>query len=157
MDIDAPLPLLGGLSPARFMQRHWQRKPLLVRGAVPGIAPLLDRDAIRALAGRDDVESRIVEQGEGDAWKLRRGPFGPRGLPAFSRPRWTVLLQGLDLHLDTAHALLRQFRFIPDARRMAAASGRTSTATTCSCSRCRGSAAGAGAGSATCNCARTCR
>ena len=32
---DLPLPLLGGLTPERFMRRHWQKKPLLVRQALP--------------------------------------------------------------------------------------------------------------------------
>ena len=35
MDIEAPQALLGGLSPARFMRRHWQKRPLLVRQAWP--------------------------------------------------------------------------------------------------------------------------
>ena len=39
MDVDAALPLLGGLSPAAFMLRHWQKKPLLVRQAWPGVRP----------------------------------------------------------------------------------------------------------------------
>ena len=29
---------------------------------------------------------------------------------------WTVLIQGVDLHHDSVHALLQQFRFVPDAR-----------------------------------------
>jgi 50S ribosomal protein L16 3-hydroxylase len=33
-----------------------------------------------------------------------------------ARPRWTLLVQGLDLHADAAHALLQQFRFVPEAR-----------------------------------------
>ena len=36
MDIQQPLALLGGLTPAQFMRRHWQKKPLLVRQALPG-------------------------------------------------------------------------------------------------------------------------
>jgi hypothetical protein len=35
--IDEPTPLLGGLSPQAFMRRHWQKKPLLIRQAVPGV------------------------------------------------------------------------------------------------------------------------
>ncbi|HRZ63251.1 MAG TPA: cupin domain-containing protein, partial [Rubrivivax sp.] len=34
MDPDQALPLLGGLTPAQFMRRHWQKKPLLVRQAL---------------------------------------------------------------------------------------------------------------------------
>ena len=41
MDVNAPLALLGGLKPAAFMKRHWQKKPLLVHQAWPGVqAPL---------------------------------------------------------------------------------------------------------------------
>jgi len=115
MDIDAPLPLLGGLSPSRFMQRHWQRKPLLVRGAMPDVQPPLGRAQLFELAGQDGVESRLVEQGD-RGWRLRRGPFQRRALPPLGRPGWTLLVQGLDLHVDAAHALLQQFRFVPGAR-----------------------------------------
>lgn len=117
MDVDLALPLLGGLSPAAFMRRHWHKKPLLVRGALPGVLPPLPRAALFALAARDDVESRLVEQrGGGRGWSLRRGPFGRRALPPLSRPGWSLLVQGLDLHDDGARALLERFRFVPDAR-----------------------------------------
>ncbi|HYD75776.1 JmjC domain-containing protein [Ramlibacter sp.] len=116
MDVHLPLPLLGGLSPRQFMKRHWQRKPLLVRGAVPAFQPLLSRSELFALAAREEVESRIVEQRAGAKWNLRRGPFGRRALPPLARPGWTLLVQGVDLHLDAAHELLQSFRFVPQAR-----------------------------------------
>lgn len=115
MDLDQATPLLGGLSPKRFMARHWQRKPLLVRQAWPGVAPPLDRTALFALAGRDGVESRLLERHDG-RWRLRHGPFARRALPPVACPNWTLLVQGLDLHLDAAHAMLAQFRFVPEAR-----------------------------------------
>jgi 50S ribosomal protein L16 3-hydroxylase len=115
-----PLPLLGGLSPATFMRRHWQRKPLLVRQAWPGVAPPLARPALFALAQQDGVESRLVQRlGDGSAaadWRVRRGPFGRRALPPLARPGWTLLVQGLDLHVPAARDLLEAFRFVPDAR-----------------------------------------
>lgn len=114
-DIDAPLPLLGGLSPSRFMRRHWQKKPLLVRQAVAGVEPLLDRGALFALASRDDVESRLVRR-EGRRWHLRRGPLPRRAIPPLVQRGWTLLVQGLDLHLEPAHQLMSRFRFVPDAR-----------------------------------------
>ncbi len=36
---DLPTPLLGGLTPAQFMRRYWQKKPLLIRQAIPGVTP----------------------------------------------------------------------------------------------------------------------
>jgi 50S ribosomal protein L16 3-hydroxylase len=115
MDLDAPLALLGGLSPQAFMRRHWQKKPLLVRQALPGIGAPLARAALFELAARDDVESRLVERREG-RWRVRHGPLGRRALPPLGRPDWTLLVQGLDLHVAAAHALLQRFRFVPAAR-----------------------------------------
>ncbi|MBX3622440.1 MAG: cupin domain-containing protein [Rhizobacter sp.] len=115
MTITAPMPLLGGLSPAIFMRRHWQKRPLLIRQAVPGVQPLASRAELFALAGRDDVESRlIVHRGQG--WALKHGPFTRRAFPPVSQGKWTLLVQGLDTHLDAAHELMSRFRFVPDAR-----------------------------------------
>lgn len=115
MDVTLALPLLGGLTAQQFMRRHWQKKPLLVRQAIPGFRPLLDRSSLFRLAGEPQVESRLVQQGAG-GWRMKQGPFGPRSLPALSAGAWTLLVQGVDLHDARAHALLQRFRFIPDAR-----------------------------------------
>jgi 50S ribosomal protein L16 3-hydroxylase len=117
MDTTQPLTLLGGISPERFMRQYWQKKPLLIRQAVPGMQPLLARAALFALAGQDDVESRLITRAaSGSSWHLRHGPFARTAIPKLSQPGWTLLVQGLDLHLDAAHALLEQFAFVPRAR-----------------------------------------
>jgi 50S ribosomal protein L16 3-hydroxylase len=117
MDLDTALPLLGGLSAQTFMRRHWQKKPLLVRAALPGMQPLLTRAQLFDLAGQASVQSRLVEQTQsGPGWQLRTGPFTRRQLPAANKPGWTLLVQGLDLHHRGAHELLQRFRFVPDAR-----------------------------------------
>ena len=115
MNVADPLPLLGGLTPAQFMKRHWQKKPLLVRQAFPGIQPPQTRAQLFALAADDDVESRCVLR-RGDTWQLRQGPFQRRSLPPFAQPGWTLLVQGVDLHVPAAHRLMSCFRFVPDAR-----------------------------------------
>ena len=115
MDGDLKLPLLGQLSPRQFMRRHWQKSPYLIRQAVPGVQPPVECNALFELAGRDDVESRLVAQA-GGRWKLRHGPFTRRQIPPRRRPGWTLLVQGLDLHVPAARALLDAFRFVPEAR-----------------------------------------
>lgn len=118
MDVNLPLPLLGGLSPDVFMKEYWQKKPLLVRQAIPNFKPLLDRSALFELADREDGQARLVIQkpGETPAWQFKQGPFERRELPALKRPGWTVLVQGVDLQDDSIHNLMNQFRFVPDAR-----------------------------------------
>ena len=115
MDVNQPLALLAGLSPAQFMCRHWQKKPLLVRQAIAGYQPFLSRAALFKMAGREQVESRLIVQSD-KGWRMKQGPFAPRGLPPLSREGWTLLVQGVDLHEAAGHALLQQFRFVPDAR-----------------------------------------
>jgi 50S ribosomal protein L16 3-hydroxylase len=116
MDINQGQSLLGGLSPAQFMRRHWHKKPLLVRQAVPGVQPTVTRAQMFALAARDDVESRLVQRHADDRWRLRHGPLPRSALPPLVQPGWTLLVQGLDLHVDAAHALMSRFRFVPAAR-----------------------------------------
>ena len=111
-----PLPLLGGLTPREFMARHWQQRPLLVRGAMPGIDAPVARPELFALAARDDVESRLVRLTGRSSWTLEHGPFARGALPALKLPGWTLLVQGVDLHHDAAYELLGRFRFVPDAR-----------------------------------------
>lgn len=115
MDIQQPLTLLGGLTPAQFMRRHWHKKPLLVRQAIPNFQPPVLRPEMFALAAQESVESRLVQQIKG-GWKLRHGPFARRSLPAMSQREWTLLVQGVDLHNDAVHQLMHQFRFVPEAR-----------------------------------------
>lgn len=116
MDINTPLTLLGGLTASQFMRRHWHKKPLLVRQAIPGFKAPIPRARLLAMASEDGVESRLIQQLEGDNWKLSHGPLSRRSLPALTKPGWTVLVQGVDMHDAKAHELLQQFRFVPEAR-----------------------------------------
>jgi 50S ribosomal protein L16 3-hydroxylase len=104
--------LLGGLTPREFLRRHWQKRPLFVRGALPRFGGVLSERELAALAARDDVESRVVER-RGRRYDTLHGPF------ARLRPRrrdWTLLVSGVNLHHAGADALLRRFSFVPQAR-----------------------------------------
>lgn len=121
--LDQPWPLLGGLSAQTFMRKYWQKKPLLIRQAIAGVVSPVNRAEMFELAGRDDVESRLVVQGgpakgkkAAPEWALHHGPITRARIPKLNQPRWTLLVQGLDLHVPAAHELIKQFRFVPDAR-----------------------------------------
>lgn len=126
--VDTPLTLLGGLTAQQFMKKHWQKKPLLVRGAIPGFKPLLTRPQLVDLSVREDVESRLIVQTLAQAagkpkkkaadpgWTLGHGPFKKGAFPPVDQPGWTLLVQGVDLHNDALHELLNRFRFVPDVR-----------------------------------------
>ncbi|MGE8317890.1 MAG: JmjC domain-containing protein [Comamonas sp.] len=118
MDIEQALPLLGGISPAQFMRKYWQKKPLLVRGAVTDWKALglpLPRAELFELAGEEGVESRLI-QNRGGEWSVKHGPLGRKALPALKTREWTLLVQGVDLHRPAVHQLLQRFAFVPAAR-----------------------------------------
>jgi 50S ribosomal protein L16 3-hydroxylase len=107
--------LLDGAAAARFLHRHWQRRPLLIRQAIAGFRRILSWPEFLALATRDDVESRLVVRERG-RWTLAHGPFRRRDFRALPERNWTLLVQGVNLHVAAADALLRRFSFIPYAR-----------------------------------------
>jgi len=106
---DAPL---GGLSPKEFLRRHWQKRPLLVRRALPGFRSVIGKRALFSLAARRDVESRLVKR-TGLRWEVTQGPVA--GLPRNPQD-WTLLVNGVNLHQQKAEQLLRRFAFLPQAR-----------------------------------------
>lgn len=107
--------LLGGMTARNFLRRHWQKAPLLVRGAVPGFAGLLDFAAMSRLAQRDDCESRLVLR-DGDRWTLEQGPFTAARLRRLPARGWTLLVQGLEQFDGAARDLLARFDFMPASR-----------------------------------------
>jgi 50S ribosomal protein L16 3-hydroxylase len=107
------LQLLGNITPAQFLRDYWHKKPLLIRQAIPGFKPLLTFAKLAELTRQKHVESRLVTLAGGQ-WDMQFGPFSE--LPPRSQREWTMLVQGVNLFDERADALLRQFRFVPDAR-----------------------------------------
>jgi 50S ribosomal protein L16 3-hydroxylase len=109
------LPLLAGLTARQFLSRHWQKKPLLVRQAVPGFQGPLTRAAALRLAQSRKLESRLVTR-LGGRWLLAHGPLARSMLAALPARNWTVLLQGFNHVNAEADDLLHRFDFIPYVR-----------------------------------------
>ena len=113
IDPNQKIDLLGQRSPASFMKQYWQRKPLLIRNAIPDFKPPVSFTDLKNLAKQDNVESRLIWQ-ENNTWNMENGPFSR--FPKITEPDWTLLVQSMDLHHDALAQLMQQFRFIPDAR-----------------------------------------
>ena len=116
MNPDAPLQLLGGLTPREFMRDYWQKKPLLVRQAIPDFESPISPDELAGLALEDEVESRIVlEHGE-HPWELRRGPFAEDAFSQLPEKDWTLLVQAVDQFVPEVAELIEDFKFLPKWR-----------------------------------------
>jgi len=114
--------LLDELTPGRFLRRHWQKRPLFVRRALPGFRGAIGTNALFALAARSEVESRLVER-RGKRWQVTHGPLSQSRLTRLVRSNtragvrnWTLLVNGVNYYSAPAENLLRRFSFIPQAR-----------------------------------------
>lgn len=107
----------GDLTPRDFLERYWQKRPLLIRGAVPEITSPLPADALFALAGESDTISRLITAPhDGASWTCRRGPFDAPDFEALPDHGWTLLIQEADRKVDACAALLDRFRIVPNWR-----------------------------------------
>ena len=115
MKNNQPLTILNGLSAQQFLRDYWQKKPLLVRGAIKDFVEPLSVAEILELAGRDEAESRLITR-RGRDWDLQHGPISRKVLRTAADSRWTVLVQDTQHFSHEAYQLLKQFAFIPYAR-----------------------------------------
>ena len=106
---------LGNMPVREFLARYWQRRPALIRRALPGFTSPFAAETLFELSLRDEVESRLIDRARG-RWRLRHGPLPRAAIPSRKRAGWTLLVQGVDLHLQAGADLLARFRFLPDAR-----------------------------------------
>ena len=110
--------VLGDLPAATFLRDYWQKRPLVVRQAVPGFAGLVRSDELLALATRSDAVSRLViEHPRRRArWERHDGPFGAIDATMLPPSHWTMLVHGLESLVPGGWELLRRFSFVPAAR-----------------------------------------
>lgn len=103
-----------GMPAADFLRDYWQKRPLLIRGALPGFESPLSPEDLAGLACEDGVLARIVaHDAQADKWMLRHGPFPEDMFPDMPHHDWTLLVQDVDKWDADVRALLARFDFLP--------------------------------------------
>ena len=106
-------PILGDLTADQFLAEYWQKKPLLIRNAIPNFEPPINGDDLAGLSLEAEVESRLVI---GDDWALEHGPFEESRFASLPEQNWSLLVQGVDLWVPEVADLLSSFDFLPSWR-----------------------------------------
>jgi 50S ribosomal protein L16 3-hydroxylase len=104
------------VTPESFLHLFWQKRPLLMRGALADYRCPLSPEELAGLACDPAIESRIVVQADRQEWRLHHGPFTEDDFAGLPETRWTLLVQDVDKHLPEIARLLDAFIFLPDWR-----------------------------------------
>ena len=109
-----PMTLLGDRTPEAFLSEYWQKKPLLIRNALPGYVSPISPDELAGLACEDDIESRLILERDGPApWSVEYGSINEDRFSTLPETHWTLLVQECNRYVPELAELIEQFNFIP--------------------------------------------
>lgn len=111
------LTLLGERSAETFLRDYWQKKPLLIRNALPHFQSPITPDELAGLSCEEDVESRLILEHAGSApWSVEHGPIDENRFNELPETHWTLLVQECHRYVPELAELMGQFNFIPSWR-----------------------------------------
>ena len=113
-----PLDILGGITAEQFLAEYWQKKPLLVRNALPEIASLLEPNDVMELALEENISARLIKQKDKDPnqWAVKSSPLIKGDFQKMPK-LWTLLVQAVDHYSFDLAEMWKKFSFIPQWRR----------------------------------------
>lgn len=112
------LAVLGGITAEQFLTEYWQKKPLLVRNALPEIKNLLEPTDVMELALDENINARLIKQKDKDPnhWSVKSSPLMKADFQKMPK-LWTLLIQAVDHYSFDLAKLWKKFPFIPQWRR----------------------------------------
>ena len=112
------LDVLGGITAEQFLSEYWQKKPLLVRNALPEITDLLEPNDVMELALDENITARLIKQKDKDSnqWTVKTSPLIKGDFQKMPK-LWTLLVQAVDHYSIDLAEMWKKFPFIPQWRR----------------------------------------
>jgi len=108
---------LGELTPERFLRDYWQKRPLVIRQAFPGLESPITAEELAGLSCEAGVDSRIViEKGGEHPWQAIYGPMDEAIFASLPESHWTLLVNDVEKHIPELAWIVDRFRFIPEWR-----------------------------------------
>ncbi|MDG2939013.1 cupin domain-containing protein [Bisgaard Taxon 10/6] len=99
-----------------FLRDYWQKKPLVMRNALPEIVGMFEPQDIFELAQSEEVTARLVRQYNDDDWRVKLSPLNAEDFAALPE-KWSVLVQNLEQWSVELGEMWNRFGFIPQWQR----------------------------------------
>jgi 50S ribosomal protein L16 3-hydroxylase len=104
---------LGKISKEVFIKQYWNKKPLLIKQAVPEVAHYANFKDFYDLASDEEFETRMVYEKGGDyPWQAIQGPFRKKDYK--KNALWTLICHNLELLNTDFYNLKQNVNFIPE-------------------------------------------
>lgn len=117
IEITASAGQVLGMPPEDFLRDVWQKRPLLIRRALPDFSSPISPDELAGLSCEEGTLSRlIVHDAASDEWQVRSGPLPENVFANLPESDWTLLVQDVDKWDEDVAPLLAHFRFLPGWR-----------------------------------------
>ncbi len=105
---------LQGFDKSDFIRQYWQKKPCLIRQAIPDFKSPISPQELAGLACEDEIHSRlIIEKGAQTPWQLSYGPFAEEVFTSLPESHYSLLVSECEKWIPECRSLLAQFQFIP--------------------------------------------
>ncbi len=96
-----------------FLERHWQKRPVVLKRGFNNFIDPISPDELAGLAMESEVDSRLVSHQDGK-WQVSHGPF--ESYDHLGETNWSLLVQAVNHWHEPTAALMRPFRELPDWR-----------------------------------------
>lgn len=104
------------ITPEIFLRDYWQKKPLVVRNALPQIVGMFEPADIFELATNEEATARLVKQYTDDDWRVKLSGITEADL-ADVPEKWSVLVQNMEQWSEELGEMWNAFGFIPQWQR----------------------------------------
>jgi len=105
-----------GITQSRFLKEYWQKKPLLLKQAIPDFDTPLPADELAGLSLEPDSTPRLVIQDSDGCFHLEHGPFDESRFATLVDNNWSLLVTDVEKHLPDLRDYLIPFQFLPTWR-----------------------------------------
>lgn len=95
-----------------FLQKYWNKKPLLFKGAIPHAAKLAGPGDLRELSEDEDFETRVVYKDQ-QKRKMVHGPIDPKDFERYAKGDFALICHNLNTLAPEFYELEKAVDFVP--------------------------------------------
>jgi len=102
-----------GLTTQDFLDQYWQKKPLLIRGAIPNFDTPVSPDELAGMSLEEGTAPRIITLDAGGQYQLEHGPFAADRYDSIGNKDWSLMITDCEKHWPELLEWIEPFRFLP--------------------------------------------